>query len=101
MKAKYIYEAFKEESDPIEDMEIGQRALIHQWFKTYTRNVKYIIDDNLKIFVEEDLFLFGSYAFQELKTLAGPGNVGRGADARIGDPGEDRAGRGKCLSGKL
>ena len=55
-----LYEAFREESDPIEDMDIGQRALAKQWFKTWAPKIKYTIDDNLNIAVKQSLDLYGT-----------------------------------------
>ena len=57
MKAKFVFEAFREESDPIEDMGIGQRAIIKQWFKTWAPSAKYTIDDDFNINVKGHLDL--------------------------------------------
>ena len=55
-----LFEAFKEDSDPIEDMGIGQRAMIKQWFKTWAPSAKYTIDNNLNIAVKQSLDLSGT-----------------------------------------
>jgi len=60
MKARFVYEAFRKDSDPIADMGIGAKHLIHQWFKTWAPKAKYSIDDDLNIEVEGYLDLEGT-----------------------------------------
>ena len=60
MRAKLVIEAFREDSDPIEDMGIGQRALAKQWFETWAPNIKYTIDDDFNINVKQSLDLYGT-----------------------------------------
>ena len=55
---EHIYEKFQEESDPISDMGIGQRALIKKWFDSVgIPEYVYTIDKNLNIHVKGNLYL--------------------------------------------
>ena len=56
---EHINEKFTEYSDPIEDMSIGSKYLIHKWFESIGINrSKYTIDDVLNIKVKGDLDLW-------------------------------------------
>ena len=45
---EHINEKFTEDSDPVADMEIGSKYLIHKWFESVGVNrSRYTIDDNL------------------------------------------------------
>jgi Leucine-rich repeat (LRR) protein len=56
-----INEKFTEDSDPIEDMEIGSKYLIRKWFESVGVNrSRYAIDDVLNIYVEGSLDLRGT-----------------------------------------
>ena len=58
---EHINEKFKEESDPISDMGIGQRALIKKWFDSVgIPEDYYTIDKNLNITVKGTLDLRGT-----------------------------------------
>ena len=62
MRAKTVYESisFERGKDPKSVMGIGKRAQIQQWFETWAPNVKYMIDDNLNIYVRRYLDLSGT-----------------------------------------
>jgi hypothetical protein len=47
-------------ADPKTSMGIGKRALIDKWFAEYAPNVKYNVDDDLKIAVAGSLYLYGT-----------------------------------------
>jgi hypothetical protein len=56
---EHINEKFTEDSDPIADMGIGSKYLIHKWFESIGMDrSKYTIDDNLNIEVKGDLDLY-------------------------------------------
>ena len=56
---EHINEKFTEDSDPVADMEIGAKHLIHKWFESVrVDRSKYTIDDNLNIKVKGDLNLY-------------------------------------------
>ena len=57
---EHIFEKFTEEGDPIEDLGIGQRALIRKWFETWAPKTRYTIDDDLNISVKGYLDLEGT-----------------------------------------
>ena len=60
MRAKKVYEAFTEDSDPIEDLGIGQRAIIKKWFDTWAPDAEYTIGNNLNVIVRGSLYLQGT-----------------------------------------
>ena len=43
---EHINERFEEESDPIQDMDIGAKYLIRKWFEAWAPDVKYTIDND-------------------------------------------------------
>ena len=57
-----LFEKFTEEdSDPVADMEIGSKNIIHKWFESVgVDRSRYTIDDNLNINVKGDLDLRGT-----------------------------------------
>ena len=58
MRARFIYETFNLDSDPIADLGIGQRFLIKKFFDKYGISPnEYTIDNNLNIFFKENLNL--------------------------------------------
>ena len=72
MRARFVYERFSEEGDPIEDLGIGQRALIRKWFETWAPKAQYTIDDDLNIRVNGNLDLYGT----QIKDLPDISSVG-------------------------
>jgi len=53
-----LFEKFSEDGDPIEDMGIGTKYLIKQWFESIdVKPNKYTIDDNLHIIFKGNLDL--------------------------------------------
>ena len=75
MRARFIYERFSEEGDPIADMGIGQRALIRKWFETWAPKARYTIDDDLNISVGENLNLRGTQITKLPDNLSVGGNL--------------------------
>ena len=75
MRAKRVFEVFIEDSDPIKDMGIGQRAIIKKWFETWAPDVKYTIDDNLNVVVHGSLGLYGTNITELPKNLSVEGWV--------------------------
>jgi hypothetical protein len=58
MRARLVFEKFSEDGDPIEDMGIGAKYRIKQWFDSIgVEPDKYTIDDKLNITVERWLNL--------------------------------------------
>jgi hypothetical protein len=57
MRAIFINEKFTEDSDPIEDMNIGYKHLIKKWLDEYNITSYIINDDDLTIDVEGDVYV--------------------------------------------
>ena len=58
---EHINEKFTDESDPIQDMAIGQRAIIKKWFDSAgVKPNKYVIDNKYNISVGGSLDLRGT-----------------------------------------
>ena len=72
MRAKFIYERFKEDSDPIRDMSIGLEGEIRKWikeeYKALDKDVKSLsYTDLLVICIEKNKFEYVKYLVDNAK----------------------------------